>query len=397
MMLLAACSKSTTSSNPTPSSTASPSPASVSLNISVDGSNPAVNEAFLKYFPATATVHPGDTLSFKLAADSGEPHTVTFGTLADTAVKLVLADPDPNNPGATATAADNAVPNLLPQGPGDAIQPAAVPCFIPSGAVTTATVCSDAQQQQPATFKGSEAYYNSGWLTPTSTFTVKLDPNIAPGTYRYMCLLHRETMSGQVIVAPSSSSVPAAATQEAAGQSELANYISALQPAAAALASGKVPDLPFIPSGPTSVLAGSAAMATAGAASIDQFGPQVVTTTVNGSLTWYVVGPHTISFNTPPDVAGVRKGTSTHIDPAAAMPSASDGQSQGPPSSGPPKPKIVETINGKTFDGTGFHSSGIILSFPPELSAYKVKFTKAGTYAYRCIIHPGMTGTVVVK
>lgn len=136
--------------------------------------------AFLSYFPATATVHPGDSVTFKLAADTGEPHTVTLGTLADTAVKAVLADPDPNNPGATATAADAAVPNLLPQGPGDAAQAAAAPCFLPSGPVTTATVCLDAQQQQPATFKGTEAYFNSGWMTPTSTFTVKLDPNIAP-------------------------------------------------------------------------------------------------------------------------------------------------------------------------------------------------------------------------
>jgi plastocyanin len=396
MMLMAACSKSSTSSNPSATASASASPAGLSLNVSVDGSNPNVNEAFLSYFPATATVHPGDTVNFKLAADTGEPHTVTLGTLADTAVKTALADPDPNNPGTTATMADNAVPNLLPQGPGDAIQPAAVPCFIPSGAVTTATVCTDAQQQQPATFKGTEAYFNSGWLTPTSTFSVKLDPNIAPGTYRYMCLLHREGMSGQIVVAPSSQTVPSADTQVASGQADLAKTISALQQAAAALPTGKIPGAGFIPSGAGKVLAGSGSQAVM-EASIDQFGPRSVTTTVNGTITWYVVGPHTISFNVPSEVTGIRKGTSPHVDETAAKPAASAGQSQGPPPSGPPTPKIVETVNGGSFDGTGFKSSGLILSFPPELTAYKVKFTKAGTYPYRCIIHPGMSGVVVVK
>jgi hypothetical protein len=69
--------------------------------------------------------------------------------------------------------------------------------------------------------------------------------------------------------------------------------------------------------------------------------------------------------------------------PAVAM-------NEGPP--GPPK-----VTDGGSFDGTGFRSTGFVLSFPPALSAYKLTFTKAGTYGYICLIHPGMTGSVVVE
>ena len=50
-----------------------------------------------------------------------------------------------------------------------------------------------------------------------------------------------------------------------------------------------------------------------------------------------------------------------------------------------------------TWDGTGFLSSGIIVSFPPApLYQYKVTFSKAGTYKYVCLIHTDMQGTVKV-
>ncbi len=66
----------------------------------------------------------------------------------------------------------------------------------------------------------------------------------------------------------------------------------------------------------------------------------------------------------------------------------------GPPPSGPPPPPAIADAG--TWDGTGFHSSGLVLSFPPALSGYKLTFTKAGTYSYRCLIHDNMEGTVKV-
>ena len=346
---MAACSKTSNSSNPSSPSTA------FSVDVSVDGRNPAVNEAFLSYFPATATVHPGDTVNFRLV-DSGEPHTVTLGTLADAAVTAAQQSPDPSNPSATATATDGALPQLLPTGPGDAIQSAALPCFITSGAVPTATACTTAQQSPQPSFQGTEAYYNSGWLTPAAAFPVKLASNIKPGAYRYLCLLHREGMSGEIVVAPAGQPIPSASEQAAAGQAQLAKAIAALQPAMEPLASGKNPELTFIPSGPNAVLAGSGLQESNDA--IDAFGPSTVTTTVNGTVTWYLIGPHTISFNAPPDVTGPRLGDTPHVNPKALGPSGGNGQ--GPPAAGAGAaqngpPKIGETVDGKIFDGTNFH------------------------------------------
>jgi plastocyanin len=49
--------------------------------------------------------------------------------------------------------------------------------------------------------------------------------------------------------------------------------------------------------------------------------------------------------------------------------------------------QVTHSVIGNTFGG-GTISPGGTLSF---------KFTSAGTFAYHCSIHPGMTGTIIVK
>ncbi|HEU5004223.1 MAG TPA: hypothetical protein VFW71_15785 [Actinomycetota bacterium] len=386
VLAASACSKSTTSGTASPGASGSSSPQG--LAISVDNRNPAANEAFLSYFPATATVRPGATLTFNLV-DSGEPHTVTFGTLADAAVNAY----NQNQNSATSMATDAALPQLLPQGPGDAIPSAGLPCAITTGSVPTATACTAAQQTL-SPFAGTEAYYNSGWLAAGKPFTLTLSSSIKPGSYHYLCLLHRESMQGTIIVAGPSDTVPPAATQEAAGQSQLQQEIAALAPAETGLAKGSI--APFVPTGPDKVVAGGGTQASNDL--ITEFGPKTVTTTVGGSITWYIFGPHTVSFAAPPSAYGIRVGDTQHINPQAALPQGGPGQT-GPPGGPDPNaaPGIGEMINGGTFDGSTFKSSGSIISFPPKLTAYTLKFSKAGTYPYACLIHPGMAGTVVVQ
>jgi len=66
----------------------------------------------------------------------------------------------------------------------------------------------------------------------------------------------------------------------------------------------------------------------------------------------------------------------------------------------PPKEITLDTIedaiggHSPTYDGTKQIYSGFIT--PDPASNYTVKFTKAGSYAFICLIHPGMDGAVTV-
>ena len=194
------------------------------FTVDVDGHNGQANEAFIAYFPNTVTVHPGDTVVFDNKGN-GEPHTATLGTLTDAACqRLRQADTGaaaiPARAAEGAQALDAKVPQLLPQGPGDAVQASANPCELASGPPPAKTACPK-QDPQPD-FDGTQSFYNSGWLDSKAKFTVKLSASTAPGTYHFMCLLHREGMTGKIVVVPSGTSVASPSDQYASGQKQLA-------------------------------------------------------------------------------------------------------------------------------------------------------------------------------
>jgi plastocyanin len=54
----------------------------------------------------------------------------------------------------------------------------------------------------------------------------------------------------------------------------------------------------------------------------------------------------------------------------------------------------VFKIDGGTYDGTGFWSSGLFGAEP--YAEYTLRISKPGTYPYACLIHPSMIGQVVV-
>lgn len=95
--------------------------------------------------------------------------------------------------------------------------------------------------------------------------------------------------------------------------------------------------------------------------------PSHITIDVGDSVTWTVQGDaHTISF-----LSGAPR--PSPLDPAAQAPAG-----------------------GATYDGTGIVSSGLIVPVPGH-NTYTLSFTKAGTFTYHCLIHPGMDGTVTVQ
>ena len=361
-----------------------------SYTVDVDGKADDFNMATTAYFPSKLTVTPGSTVVFK-EIFTGEPHTVTLGTLVDDGA----GDFDPN--AAEEPAAWQKLPALLPQGPGDANQMAANPCVIATGDPPTDKACPKVADQ-PA-FDGKQSVYSSGFLPEGATFEVKLADDLAPDTYAFFCLLHRGAMMGELTVVADAGDAQTPDEVTKAGKDELAKVVTTMKAANDQASKGDA--TPFAPAAPGQVVVGGAS-ADAQNALLTQFGPKETSIATGGAVTFVVVGPHTISFNAPESVASsaLIKGPdgAYHANEQAFAPQGGPGQpappDTPPDANAPPGPPRV-TDAGK-FDGTGFRSSGIWISFPPALDAYKLTFTKAGTFPYKCIIHPEMEGTIKV-
>lgn len=369
---------SATTAASTPASTAaSPTAAAAATyHVAVDGNKPEaglpVTESFLAYYPKALSVHPGDTVEFGLA-DSGEPHSVVLGGLVDKVVALAKTLKPNAPPPPAAVAAMNKVPKLLPDGPGDAIQAGAQPCFQATGLPSTKAACS----VKTGEFTGAEALVGSGWLASSSPFSLKISAAAKPGKYNFYCQLHGPDMGGTLTVADAAGTIPTPSEADATGLAELKADAAKLAPTVSQLQSAPV----------TKAAAGGGSQAFQQGI-VDAFGPAEVKIPVGGSVTWTVFGPHTIYFNAPADAQQLRQAApdgSVHLNPKAVMP-------VGGPGSGP-KPGLVD---GGSWNGVGPRSSGIILSFPPTLSSYKLRFTKAGSYTFMCTIHEKMKGQVTV-
>jgi plastocyanin len=384
-LIAAGCGSDDKSPAAAPSTTTTTERAPTQLTVEVDGKAPDFNAGFLAYFPKTVEAHPGETVSFHNNF-SGEPHTVTFGTLADAALKAA-ATADPNGPPPPEVAK---LPDLLPQGPGDANQTAAKACVVDSGDLPKDGEGCDGTD---AAFTGKQVFYNSGYLSSdTTSWDLKLADDIAPGSYSYYCLLHGPSMSGTIDVVDKATTVPSPGEVAKQAAAERDAGLAKVKDAVAALPKGEIPGL--VPAAPGQVLAGTGAEDPS-APGVEEFGPKQIKIKVGESVTWVFVGPHTVSFNAPKGAAeALIKGDDGgwHLNPKANDPAGGPpvAMNEGPP--GPPK-----VTDGGSFDGTGFRSTGFVVSFPPALSAYKLTFTKPGTYGYLCLIHPGMTGSVVVE
>jgi plastocyanin len=186
---------------------------------------------------------------------------------------------------------------------------------------------------------------NSGILPYGTTWSLQFTK---PGTYHYICLVHGASMAGVVTVHP--------------------------------LQQG----------GPWIVQAGdgqAGASDTTNTTTNDSFYPRHLTVKVGDTVEW-IGGFHTITFGP--------EAMRTALEKALFIPI--------PGGTGAPKlqfnPRVAFASGGATYDGSGFVNSGILaFAVAPGSKAppsFKLKFTKAGTYTYDCLIHPGMDGTITV-
>lgn len=195
------------------------------------------------------------------------------------------------------------------------------------------------------TYAGT-GFANSGFMRKGQSWSLAFTK---AGTYEYICLVHGLAMRGYVIVHPK-------------------------QPRGTLyhVQAGDGPQAVSDPSNDTTN---------------DAFYPLHLTIHAGDTVVW-TGGFHTVSFGPAALLTQIQKGLFMPV----------------PQKSGPPalalNPKVAFAVGGHSYDGSGFVSSGILaLNVPPGykgVPTYRLTFTKAGTYNYVCLLHPGMDGTITV-
>ncbi len=373
--------------------------------IEVDYQSDEFAGAFLGYYPHTVTVTPGMTLKFHQTW-TGEPHSVTFGTIADAGVKLgspslmqIFRDywagkplPGDEPPPEYVQVFEEKLPSLFGAEEG-LNQTAALPCYVEDekSLPLDGKPCSKAQQTQPE-FTGRHAYYSSGFIPfegpRGNTFEMKIADDAKEGTYFYYCNAHGAPMGGEITI-KKDADVESQAAMNRRGKAKADKDAG---PVLKVLAKEKAGNGKF-----KGNLAGSGDDSLAGVAAFaNEFTPRTINATEGEKVTWTFIGNHTISFNVPAytplfEFKKSKLEFNERWDKAA-------GGWPGPPEghesfAGPDQEPVA--IDAGEWDGSGgFHSSGTGWA---DGDTYSVTFTKKGTYPYACLIHPGQIGKVVVK
>lgn len=343
------------------------------------------------YLPSVVPLHPGDAVDFDLE-DTGEPHTVALGTMVEDALDAVAAlDSGPDLQQIESLDEMRALPSVFPlqTGGGPINASATRPCFLTSGAPPTsadggAPPCDEAEKQP---FTGRESFYASGILTSEEAFRVDLDGEIEPGTYRFMCLVHRTAMTGEIEVRPTEVERPTVAEVKQDGEDQRDQIRTGLEGAVNVAVQRDL----------DSILAG-AGVARRAAGVVSAFIPERLKVSTDEPVTWRFREAHTISFGAPrPAKEGlfVIEDGQIELNDQAFEPT---GGSPEPPEEarGYFLPAEGLPVDGGTYDGEGFFSSGLLRGMPSGEVRYTLRFSEPGIYRYDCLVHPEMRGEIVV-
>jgi plastocyanin len=358
---------------------------------------------FIRYFPERIQAHPGDTITFRQTW-TGEAHTVTLGTLVQDVLNVTrplieeyahLPDEEiPPEVFEAYFAAEGSLPLFYSDEeeggdvPGEVSQVMAQPCLVEDGVLPEEGPCPE---QDLPPFDGTEAYYNSGIIPfegpAGNVFELELAEDIAPGEYHFYCAVHGSFHSGTIEVVPADEPIPPPAEVSTRTREEINRLVQPLREAFEEAQEGR-----FVYGGTTHTgnFAGLVHDDVPGL--LNEFIPRTLEVDVDEPVTWRMFGPHSISFDVPeyfPIVEFLDDGTVRFNEelwpPAGGAPE--------PPED--PDPDAPLVIDGGTYDGDGFWSSGVLWS--GDHVEYTLRFSEPGTYRYACLIHPPMVGEVRVR
>ena len=377
------------------------------VTVLVDNSHDAFSASMIAFFPDHVTVHPGDTVRFRQSW-TGEPHSVTFGALFNDELGRIrerLAAPlPPDAADLPDLASIDRLPVMLGRGADEFAvnQNGAQPCYLDEGSPPTDPDVACPARAQPD-FSGRHTYYSSGFIPfggdRGNRFDVTLTQDIAPGDYHFYCNLHGVGQSGTITVVPSAERLPSRAGVDRATQATITRDYST--PLAGALADAQQGRLRIDGVAHARPLAGAATTDVrpwGGGAhrhhfghrhgAVDEFVPGVVRATVDEPVTWTFVGRHTVSFNVPAylPVFAVDEDGAVRLDERVHEAVGWD-----VPVHAPDDPPVL--VDAGEWDGTGFRSTGLDWRTGDQ---FRLTFTRPGSYALACLIHPSMVGKVVV-
>ncbi len=338
-----------------------------------------VNVALNAFLPPAFQVHAGDTVEFRLES-TGTPHTLAFGRFVDEAVEQI--------PREFETIAElEALPEfrrlpmpfVRPEGRPRANQAAAAPCYIDAAASVSIAACQD--ERLP--FDGTQVFYSTGLLDPDETIAIELSERIEPGTYSFMCMVHRANMTGTMEVVPQDVDIEPMRVVRRDGDREVERLVTAIEDA----------DFELPPSG--TVLLGM--RGNAQQSFVADFLPREVRIRPGEAITWRITGLHSVSFKPPGGVREIwrREDGAVTLDEQAWLPT--EGITLPPEVAVWPPPAAAVAIDGGSWDGEDFVSSGIIRAEPPLDVTYALTFTTPGRYEMRCLVHQIAQGQVIVE
>ena len=398
------------------------SPAGEAITVRVDYSHDEFNTQFIRFFPDEIQVHPGDVVRF-VQDWTGEAHTVTFGTElrealettrplieqyghlpedqvppeifgqfleAECTLPVLFSECEgPPSESSSETTGESEPPGIEPEEEFPPIdQRIAQPCVVEEGAIPTDG--SPCPNQELGAFDGTESFYNSGFIgfetDRENVFTLELSESIVPGTYPFFCAVHGSFQSGVMEVVPADQPIASPSEVNQQTREELNEVVEPFAQVFAQAQGGQIVMGGEALSGNFSGLVDEQVQGL-----LNEFVPETIETEVDEPVTWLMFGPHSISFDVPeyfPIYETQEDGTVTANDeiflPAGGAPEIEEPEDVSEP--------LV--IDGGTWDGSDFWSSGVLYS--DEYVQYTLRFSTPGTYRYACLIHPPMVGTIEV-